>query len=376
MGVPSPSKLAIRFYGTFLIWIVLLGCCATPLHGLKHSFKTKDDDRVLIAPIGYPFGFLQSGHYNLTVYDFDLSIGRHDVNDGRHSHDVNDRRNLAHVMEEIAGVGFLLKRFEDTEVFNQWTEILESNSSKCSFAPFLQEDDDSLFEDDDDAYDDYGEVLRANHEGIFLSMKESDRWRPSTPSIAYDFQADEEGLYFLIYQICWKTEDKKAHVHSQFELDFHFLNYDWRGAESYLSAGEMNLPHVFFYFFLMYSTCLYLWYSNIYAIRQGGEGYFSNSGSRPIVYPIHHLMTVLLFVKTLAVFFESIRYHYLRVVGHAEFWSFVYYFFSFIRGSLLFLTILLLGTGEPFSVLLFSAIFLKNEDAYNNGFRPQCFRLL
>lgn len=98
----------------------------------------------------------------------------------------------------------------------------------------------------------------------------------------------------------------------------------------------------------MYSTCLYLWYSNIYAIGQGGSGHFSNpqgSAGRPIVYPIHHLMTALLLVKTLSIFFESIRYHYLRVVGHAEFWSFVYYFFTFLRGSLLFLTILLLGTG-------------------------------
>lgn len=227
--------------------LLLLGLVA-PLHGLKHSFITKDDDRTLIGPIGFPFGFLQSGHYNLTVFDFDLTIGKHDHDAGDEGH----RRNLAHVMDEIAGVGFLLKRFKDTEVFNQWMEILQSNSSKCSFAPFLQEDDDdNLFaDDDDDAYHDYGKVLQADHEGIFLSMKESNRWKPSTPSIAYDFQAEEEGLYFLVYQICWKSEGRRAHIHSQFELDFHFLNYDWRGAETFLSAGDLPLPHVYFYFFL------------------------------------------------------------------------------------------------------------------------------
>jgi hypothetical protein len=59
-------------------------------------------------------------------------------------------------------------------------------------------------------------------------------------------------------------------------------------------------------------------------------------------------MSVLLFFKFLSVFFESVRYHAIRVLGHAEFWGFVYYFFTFIKGVFLFTVILLIGTGWSF----------------------------
>jgi hypothetical protein len=38
------------------------------------------------------------------------------------------------------------------------------------------------------------------------------------------------------------------------------------------------------------------------------------------VFAIHHLMSAVLGLKTLSIFFESVRYHYIRVNGHAELW--------------------------------------------------------
>jgi hypothetical protein len=111
----------------------------------------------------------------------------------------------------------------------------------------------------------------------------------------------------------------------------------------------MVLPHVFFYFFLLYSLCSYLWITNISLIREGKFGHFADSSEgQPIVYPIHGLMSLLLLLKTLSIFFESIRYHYLRVTGHAYLWSVVYYMFAFMKGTILFTVILLLGSGWSF----------------------------
>lgn len=56
-------------------------------------------------------------------------------------------------------------------------------------------------------------------------------------------------------------------------------------------------------------------------------------------------MALLLAVKTAAMFFESIRYHYIATTGSGEGWSIVYYVFAFLKGLLLFTVILLIGTG-------------------------------
>lgn len=324
---------------------------------LKHSYFTKDDHRSFIGPLGFPFGFLETGRYNLTVFDFELSIGVHPEGeeDGKFGHhagfdhdrphgDHDDRRGL-NALKEIDGVGFILKKFEDESAFNHYMNWLEADSSRCAFDTYL--DDNDIFEDDDGSFPDgQGEVFDPTIDGIFLSMKPASRWGPATPHVSYDFKKGEEGLYFLIYQICPAPSED---IHSKFELDFHFSNLDVFGNESYLSAGEMVLPHMFFYYSFLYAICLYLWFTNIRLIQDGHKGHFAEeSEGLPVVYPIHHLMTLLLTLKTCTIFFESIRYHYLRVSGKAVLWSAVYYTFAFMKGIILFTVILLLGTGWSF----------------------------
>jgi len=50
----------------------------------------------------------------------------------------------------------------------------------------------------------------------------------------------------------------------------------------------------------------------------------------------------------MSVFFESLRYHAIRITGHAELWSVVYYGITFVKGIFLFTVILLIGTGWSF----------------------------
>jgi hypothetical protein len=198
----------------------------------------------------------------------------------------------------------------------------------------------------------YGQVLDTVEDGIFLDMMPRSRWRPHSPSVAYNFEAGEAGLYFLMYQVCYKDDVNKnknqiLDIHSRFELDFHFSNLDMFGNGSYLSAGEMTLPHMFFLFTVLYAICLFVWVRNIRLIKEGKPGLLDSgepheaATSTPVgrgaqmpgvtVYPIHYLMGFLLTLKFLSLLFESIRYHYLRVTGKTVFWSSIYYTFAFLK---------------------------------------------
>ena len=55
-------------------------------------------------------------------------------------------------------------------------------------------------------------------------------------------------------------------------------------------------------------------------------------------------MTVLLTVKCASLLFESIRYHYIAHYG-TSLWSLVYLFFAFVKGVMLFVVIMLIGSG-------------------------------
>lgn len=187
---------------------------------------------------------------------------------------------------------------------------------------------------------------------------------PLTAPCLHLFFRGEQGLYFLIYQVC----PYNPAIYSTFEVDFHFDNVDRFGSKSYLPAGEMKLPLIFFYFSISYLLLFGIWFTNITAIQRGGHGHFAKEGERPQIYAIHQLMSLLLIVKFLSVFFESIRFHYIRVSGHAELWTFLYYGITFVKGTFLFTVILLIGTGwsfvKPFLTnrekkIIFAVLFLQ-----------------
>jgi len=333
------------------VLLLLLTQQIAPVGATKHNFVTKEDARFLVGPIGVPYGFTTGGHFKLTVFDFQLTVG--------HRHHGHTRGEEAEAMMEAVldtvEAGFILKRFDTENDFATYYNTILDDHTLCSFEKFRtkrssvgDEVDDPLEWNDDEfgPIDDTGDATGA---GVFLSMKNSDRtWKPNTPSVEYTFDtADEEGMYFLMYQVCQldraNPNDKHfREIRSTFELDISMKNYDEFGNVSYLTAGEMLLPRVFLYFSISFLLCTVIW---IQVLRSplGGPG-----GARPKVLPIHHMMTALLVLKTLSIFFESVRYHYIRVTGHAEFWSFVYYTFAFLKGTFLFTVILLIGSGWSF----------------------------
>ena len=336
----SSSQGSRKWRRSFIFVLCLLSTLSSQCVALRHSFTTENDPRTVIGPVGVPFGFASEGQYKLNVFDFELTTSRKDMSD------------------LLSGVtaGFHLQRFPNEAAYTKFLNGLQSNVSLCSFEQFLDPDD--VMNDDQSVFDEVGSISSAE-DGILLMMTpRTTKWKPAKPSIEYTFKVEEDGLYFLTYQVCLNHKDDqksrplltKNRFRSQFELDFHFLNVVG-GKPSYLTVGELQLPMLFFFFSLSYLICSICWIMNIQNIGQGGSGLFSSGdtgGGKPVVYPIHKLMAALLLFKFMSVLFESLRYHAIRITGHAELWSVVYYAITFVKGIFLFTVILLIGTGWSF----------------------------
>lgn len=374
--------------GIFVLSILTTKRFSKLAHATKHTFHTRNDGRFLIAPIGAPFGFLQGGSCKLSVYEYHLEeIPSHSKK--LHSLFHKKQKETPPSASSVGSTnaynfegGFLLKRFETESDFAKFEESVLEDPSKCIFEHFrqrrrrliindddfeydddftddeLQLDDDDMFRFDDHEADDYSVlpqkatiVSDATKDGIYLSMKDQKTWNvvntDEAPSITHDFKPKEEGLYFLIYQVCPIGEPKLfTKINSSFEVNLELLNYDNFGSISYLTAGEMPLPRLFFCFSISYSLLLFLWIRYLRGesiVKQ--DRALSQKKPNVNVRQIHHLMTALLTLKTLSIFFEGVRYHYIRVSGHAEVWSFVYYTLNCLKGIMLFTVILLIGSG-------------------------------
>ena len=60
---------------------------------------------------------------------------------------------------------------------------------------------------------------------------------------------------------------------------------------------------------------------------------------------VHHMMTVLVVFKMLSLFFEGVTWFNVRSHGTAVGWNVLYYIFAFLKGIMLFVVVLLVGTG-------------------------------
>lgn len=219
-------------------------------------------------------------------------------------------------------------------------------------------------------------------DGKFLSMRSLQHWdvkrtdedgreNENPPSITHTFTNDEEGLYYLLYQVCASGESNVfAEVRSTFSVDLEFKNYDSFGSVSYLTAGDMPLPRIFFFFSFSYALMLFIWLQIMKgeSILKDERERYKGKKMNVNVRAIHHLMTALLILKVGTVFFEGVRLHYIRVAGVANIFSFVYYALTCLRGIMLFTVILLLGSGwslvKPFlhnreKKVIFFILFLQ-----------------
>ena len=164
---------------------------------------------------------------------------------------------------------------------------------------------------------------RAQHTAFVLDLSDKKNWKHANK--AHVVAPGDAGLYSLIFTRC---SPGGAGVGVSFKLHAEFYN----PGPDYLSACESALPALFMGFFVLFGGALVAWIA-VLCLSKGG------------VHHVHRMMAILLLLKTAAMLSESIRYQFIARTGSGEGWSVVYYVFSFLKGVMLFVVILLIGTG-------------------------------
>ena len=163
----------------------------------------------------------------------------------------------------------------------------------------------------------------AQHTAFVLDLSDKKKWRRAHQ--AHVVAPGDAGLYSLIFTRC---APGGAGVGVSFKLHAEFYN----PGPDYLSACESALPALFMGFFALFGGALVAWVA-VLCLSKGQ------------VHHVHRMMAILLLLKTMAMLSESIRYQFIARTGSGEGWSVVYYVFSFLKGVMLFVVILLIGTG-------------------------------
>ncbi|KAL6011194.1 hypothetical protein ACLOJK_001639 [Asimina triloba] len=105
--------------------------------------------------------------------------------------------------------------------------------------------------------------------------------------------------------------------------------------KDYLPAGQTQLPFLYFSFFIAYVVFLVVWIPVCLRNKRS-------------VHRIHLLMGLLILIKALNLLCAAEDYHYTKVTGTPHGWDVLFYIFQFIRVTLLFTVIVLIGTGWSF----------------------------
>ncbi|KAI5730604.1 protein GPR107 isoform X1 [Diaphorina citri] len=143
----------------------------------------------------------------------------------------------------------------------------------------------------------------------------------------------EEGLYNLYLHNCQNYHQPYGSEGVRVNFTIHI---EERNVENFLSAGEMPLPALYLTLSLLFCLSGSFWFMIL------------QKSSHP-VYKIHYLMAVLVYIKSLALLFHSINFHFLQTKGeHVAAWAILYYITHVLRGSVLFITMALIGTGWTF----------------------------
>ncbi|ESW16486.1 hypothetical protein PHAVU_007G160700 [Phaseolus vulgaris] len=152
---------------------------------------------------------------------------------------------------------------------------------------------------------------------------------PPAASINRTFPVTIANEYSLFFANCAPETSVSMAVHTE------LYNLDPDTSRDYLSAGQTQLPSLFFVFSVAYFAFLALWF------------YLCHSNRRSL-HRIHLLMGALLLMKALNLLCAAEDKHYVKSTGTPHGWDVLFYIFQFIRVVLLFTVIVLVGTGWSF----------------------------
>ncbi|UJR25679.1 hypothetical protein I4U23_007030 [Adineta vaga] len=144
----------------------------------------------------------------------------------------------------------------------------------------------------------------------------------------------EEGLYNLYFHNCLNRTNTGLNP-GLLPINLTAILIE-KNLDNYLSAGEIPLPVLYFTWAVIYFLSGFYW---IFVLKT----------SKHPVYKIHYLMLFLVLTKALSLIFHGINHHYIAIKGrHEEAWAILFYITHVLRGLLLIVAILLVGTGFTF----------------------------
>lgn len=140
----------------------------------------------------------------------------------------------------------------------------------------------------------------------------------------------EEGLYNLYFHNC-PNYNYGPEVMVDFTIEIVETNLS-----NYLSAGEMPLPALYCMMSVLFLLSGFFW---VFLLRQ----------SKHPVFKIHYMMSALVFLKAITLAFHGVNYHFIERLGvHLATWAVLFYVAHLLKGALLFVVLVLIGTGWTF----------------------------
>ncbi|GBG27612.1 Protein GPR108 [Hondaea fermentalgiana] len=145
---------------------------------------------------------------------------------------------------------------------------------------------------------------------------------PLSKVISHEVDLATEGIYDLSFVRCGPDVGASYTLHTEM----------YNAGPNYLTAGEMPTPTILFLYGLVFLGMLVAWIT--YLKRK-----------KLSVHKVHHMMTVILLLKTLTVFAEAFDMHYVKVYGSSVTWNFLYHLLRALRTIMFFVVIIMIGTG-------------------------------
>ncbi|VVC39955.1 Hypothetical protein CINCED_3A025458 [Cinara cedri] len=320
--------------GTLLFFILAAVLFVVQVTARIHTLHIDNDDRRYIALTR--FGFFQGGMLEVEIKDFHLPLANINETHGLllEKSIFEEGNPYIDSQQEICPIEqinlFDTRPSASLAVFKfNFPKMIVTISCSSTMEPFYLLSDMTDFTNQLSSNFESTQVTCVDKTIPISKGSQSDYFNINF--VVYVNTKSNEGLYNLYYHNCpnYATIPKSRR---SFKVDISEYNDN----ENYLSAGDMPLPSLYFSMSIIYFFTCVLWI------------YFLCRSTYP-VYKIHFLMALLVFLKAATLFFHGLNFHFIEVQGQEIItWAFVYYTFHLLKGSVLFITIVLIGTGMTF----------------------------
>uniref|UniRef100_A0A6B2E7W6 Putative g protein-coupled seven transmembrane receptor n=1 Tax=Phlebotomus kandelakii TaxID=1109342 RepID=A0A6B2E7W6_9DIPT len=342
-------RLKLIWIGVFVIPLVL---------GRKHHLEVKDDFRRYIALS--TFGFYQGGILDVKFLNFQVPVGEERqqfglsldktlsdaMNPYLDTHQDKCILNEPATMQKRGPIIFIKMDLENNathiDCSRDWPPTVYIYKNRADIPVMRAKrhsqpkvSDSSMFlqrrrrsaVDEENA--NRGPKCNQQNLPLHMTIKDGIKYY-SMNFVLYVATKEDEGLYNLYFHSC------PNYIYPPtYSLNFN-VDIEENNSGNYLSAGEMPLPALYFMMAVLFFLSGLFW---VFILQK----------SKHPVFKIHYLMAVLVFLKSLSLFFHAINYHFIEIKGeHVAAWAILFYITHLLKGAVLFITIVLIGTGWTF----------------------------